>query len=115
MLNLTTPKKKSEAKLNKFLFRGFLNLNQLEAAIIAQNPGMDELHQGFVRQDLERLQSVVRHSVDTRSILSSFVEVPELQDYAYMETSGWKIGPPREYDEVPALEEVYEETPIIQT
>lgn len=84
MLNVTTPKKKMGAKLNKFLYRGFLNMSQLEAAILAQNPGMDELHQSFMRQDLQRLESLIRDSVITQSVLSSFSEVADLQEYAFL-------------------------------
>ena len=109
MLNVTTPKKKMEAKLNKFLYRGFLNMDQLEAAVIAQNPGLNELYQGFVRQDLQRLESFIGQSVTTRSILSSMTEVPDLQDYAYMSKTGWKVEKPKEHDVVPQLAGTYEE------
>ena len=98
-----------EAKLNKFLYRGFLNMDQLEAAVIAQNPGLNELYLGFVRQDLQRLQSLIGQSVTTLTILSSMTEVQDLQDYAYMSKTGWKVEKPKEHDFAPQLAGTCEE------
>lgn len=52
MLPVTDSAKKCRTDMNRFLFDGFVNLEKLEEAVIAQNPSMTVSQRGFVRNDL---------------------------------------------------------------
>ena len=80
MLPLTEQQVRKKAEFVKFLFVGFVKQDQLESAILAQNPHLTEEQQQTIHEDIERLHDFTRKRQNTQSILSSVAHV-NFEDY----------------------------------
>lgn len=78
--------------MSKFVYGGFVKPEDLERAILAQNPEMDEQSRLTLRRDIKDLELL--GSAD--SLIASMVEVngQDLQDYAFMGMAGhsWRFN-----------------------
>jgi hypothetical protein len=104
MLPLSESAKKKRAEFQKFLFCGFVKPEELESAILAQNPGLSAEKQGFIREDLQQMGSFLGETITTRTIVAGMVEIEHYHDYAYMRAENWRFGRAKEHDVVPSLE-----------
>lgn len=68
--------------LQKFLLNGFVNPEELEKAVLAQNPGMPQEARDNLHEDCKNLNTMLGNS--SRSIVSGMVNVASDQTYAYM-------------------------------
>jgi len=84
MLPITKSEKERRSKFQRFLFNGFANREELEAAIFANNPDMTEEERSDVRRDLKQLDELIEGRSSGSSIVEGMIEVVEINDYAYM-------------------------------
>lgn len=73
MMPLTKKSKQRFAALQKFLLNGFIKPEELEAAVLAQNPDMDEETRNQVRHDCQWMGNVLAQS--GHSIMSGMTSV----------------------------------------
>ena len=102
MMAVTQTARTKYIALQKFLLNGFLKPEELEKAVLAQNPEMTQEAQDNLHDDCQHLNNMLGDS--SRSILSSMVEVANANDYAYMGFANkWKYGAAQEAEDVPMI------------
>jgi hypothetical protein len=84
MLPITKSERERQSKFQRFLFNGFANKEELEAAIFANNPDMTEEERSDVKRDLKDLDELIEGRSSGSSIVSGMVDVVEISNYAYM-------------------------------
>jgi hypothetical protein len=77
MLPITPSDKETRSKFQRFLFKGFADKNELKAAVLANNPDMDQDQRSIMEADLEKLSSFIERASTTHSIVSAMVEIVE--------------------------------------
>ncbi len=55
MLPITPSDKEKRSKFQRFLFKGFADKNELRAAVLANNPDMDQDQRSLMDSDLDKL------------------------------------------------------------
>jgi hypothetical protein len=65
------------------LFNGFADKNELKAAILANNPDMDEDQRSLVDLDINSLQELISTAYSNESIIGGMVQVYDIQDLAF--------------------------------
>jgi len=55
MLPTTPSEKEKRSKFQRFLFNGFADKNELRAAVLANNPDMDQSQRSQMESDLDKL------------------------------------------------------------
>ena len=93
MLPLTKSDKEKRSKFQRFLFNGFANREELEAAIFANNPDMTEEQRRDVKHDLKQLDELIESVSSSSSIVSGMVKVVDVHDYAYMGKWRYDVEP----------------------
>ena len=102
MMAVTQTARTKYIALQKFLLNGFLKPEELEKAVLAQNPEMTQEAQDNLHDDCQHLNNMLGDS--SRSILSSMVEVANANDYAYMGFANkWKYDFAREAEDDPLI------------
>ncbi len=96
MLPITLSEKEKRSKFQRFLFNGFADKNELKAAILSNNPDMNQSQRSLMESDLDKLSSFIERASSTQSIVGGMVEVLEMQDFAFMGT--WRYNPRRDID-----------------
>ena len=79
MLPMTKKQMQRAEDFKKFLFGGFLDADQLEKAVIAQNPELSDFHKDLIREEVQELKTKLR-SDNTQAIVGGMVEVTEVVD-----------------------------------
>ncbi len=87
---ITPSDKETRSKFQRFLFKGFADKNELKAAILANNPDMDQEQRSLMNNDLDKLCSFIETASSTQSIVGGMVEVVDMQDFAFMGT--WRYN-----------------------
>jgi hypothetical protein len=86
VVHLLNPWKRQQQKCEEFrtfIFYGFVNLQALEAAILAQHPGLTKESLHVIFSDLTELDSFLGEARDTDSIISNMVNVVDPNDIAF--------------------------------
>ncbi len=91
MLPITPSDKEKRSKFQRFIFKGFADMNELRAAILANNPDMDQDQLSLMDSDLVKLSSFIDTASSTRTIVGGMVEVVDMQDFAFM--GNWRYNP----------------------
>jgi len=91
MLPITPSDKKTRSRFQRFLFKGFADKNELKAAVLANNPDMDQSQRSLMEADLDKLCSFIETVSSTRTIVGCMVEVVEMQNFAF--TGIWRYSP----------------------
>ena len=65
------------------MFNGFADKNELKAAILANNPDMDEDQRSLVDLDINSLQELISTAYSNESIIGGMVQVYDIQDLAF--------------------------------
>ena len=84
MLPITKSDKKTRSKFQRFLFKGFADINELKAAIFANNPNLTAEQRKDVEYDLDQMNSFIESASSTSSIVSGMVHVVDANDLAFM-------------------------------
>jgi len=66
-------------------------MNELRAAVLANNPDMDQDQRSLMDSDLDKLSSFIDTASSTRTIVGGMVEVVDMQDFAFM--GNWRYNP----------------------
>ena len=103
MLPISPSEKETRSKFQRFLFKGFADINELKAAVLANNPDMNKSQRSIMEADLEELSAFIDRATTTQSIVSGMAKVVEMQDYAFM--GRWRYNPSRENDSDQSSEE----------
>ena len=90
MLPITPSDKEKRSKFQRFLFKGFTDNNELKAAVLANNPDMDQDQRSLMESDLDKLSSFIESVSFTHSIVGGMVQVVDMQDFAFM--GRWKYN-----------------------
>lgn len=78
MLPLTPKDKETRSKFQQFLFKGFMNKDELHAAVLANNPDMTQEQRAIMEKDLEQLNEIIDDASFDRSIVCGMVEVVDV-------------------------------------
>ena len=66
-------------------------MNELRAAILANNPDMDQDQRSLMDSNLDKLSSFIDTASLTMTIVGGMVEVVDMQDFAFM--GNWRYNP----------------------
>ena len=73
MLTITPSDKKKRSKFQRFLFKGFADINELRAAILQNNHDLDEEQRSLIECDLDNLSSFIKRAQSTQEIVTEMV------------------------------------------
>ncbi len=59
MIPITKLDKKTRSNFQRFLFKGFANKDELKAAVLANNPDLDEDELSLINSDLQKLSELI--------------------------------------------------------
>ena len=65
MLPITPSDKKKRSKFQRFLFKGFADINELRAAILQNNRDIDDEQRSMIESDLDNLSSFIKRAQST--------------------------------------------------
>jgi hypothetical protein len=75
MLPITDEQMKHRADFNTFLLDGFIDVRQLEEAILAQNPDLTAAEKSVIVQDLNTFNKLLAEAASSSSIISEMTIV----------------------------------------
>ncbi len=68
----------------------------MKAAVLANNPDMDQDERSLMESDLEKLSSFIQSVSTTKSIVGGMVHVVNMQDIAF--SGRWRYNPRQDND-----------------
>ena len=78
MLPITQSEKEERSKFQRFLFQGFADINELKAAVFANNPDVDQELRSLIDRDLSMLASFIDNAQSTQNIVGGMVQIVEI-------------------------------------
>ncbi len=73
MLPITPSDKEKRSKFQRFLFKGFADINELKEAILQNNRDIDDEQRSMIEYDLDNLSSFINQRLSTTEIVTSMV------------------------------------------
>jgi uncharacterized protein YeeX (DUF496 family) len=73
MLPITPSDKEKRSKFQRFLFKGFADINELRAAILQNNRDIDDEQRSMIESDLDNLSSFIKRALYTQEIVTEMV------------------------------------------
>ena len=73
MLPITPSDKEKRSEFQRFLFKGFADINELRAAILQNNHDIDEEQRSLIESDLDNLSSFIKRALSTQEIVTEMV------------------------------------------
>ncbi len=73
MLPITPSDKEKRSKFQRFLFKGFADINELRAAILQNNRDIDDEQRSMIESDLDNLSSFIKRALSTQEIVTEMV------------------------------------------
>ena len=119
MLPITEDQKKKSENVEKiFLFGCFIDPTQLEKAMYAQHPDLNEIEKDSIHEDIEKILALVRPSGNTNAIIGGMVEVQEvtnIEDTAYWGYVKMRIQRAKTFDSFHGYEETEQSLKLIDS
>ena len=73
MLPITPSDKEKRSKFQRFLFKGFADINELKEAILQNNRDIDDEQRSMIELDLDNLSSFIKRALSTQEIVTEMV------------------------------------------
>lgn len=99
MLPLSAEKRKKRSDFTKFLHNGFMDVDHLESAILAQNPELTAEDKEILHDDMVRVDRLIHMSGDCTSIMSSMVVIDNNNDLGFTDFAKFRRARIRDLDD----------------